>query len=117
MSSFNPSMVHKLNLSKVACGMISTYNQPAEEKYRIANLIEVIFRRLTMRGFQVLDAEMGGKYTKEHQENFKKWIRDGSLKPSTTLTDGIDSAVEGFVGMLKGQNNGKAVLKIAEPEL
>ncbi|RVX69769.1 hypothetical protein B0A52_06414 [Exophiala mesophila] len=101
----------------VACGMISTYNQSPGEKYRIANLIEVIFRRLTMRGFQVLDAEMGGKYAKEHQENFKKWIRNGSLKPTTSLTDGIDHAAEGFVGMLKGQNNGKAVLKIAEPDL
>ena len=110
-------MVHNLNISKVACGMISTYNQSPGEKYRIANLIEVIFRRLTMRGFQVLDAEMGGKYAKEHQENFKKWIRNGSLKPTTSLTDGIDHAAEGFVGMLKGQNNGKAVLKIAEPDL
>lgn len=95
--------------------MISTYNDEESDKYRVANLIEIIFRRLTMRGFQVTDQEMGGKYAKEHQENFAKWLSDGSLKAPTTLTDGIDSAADGFVGMLRGQNNGKAILRIADP--
>jgi NADPH-dependent curcumin reductase CurA len=34
-----------------------------------------------------------------------------------SVTDGIDNAPEGFVGMLQGKNFGKAVLKIADSEV
>jgi NADPH-dependent curcumin reductase CurA len=33
-----------------------------------------------------------------------------------SVTEGIDNAIEGFLGMLKGQNFGKAVLQIADLE-
>jgi NADPH-dependent curcumin reductase CurA len=34
-----------------------------------------------------------------------------------SVTEGIDKAPEGFVGMLEGKNFGKAGLKIAEVEV
>ena len=74
----------------------------------------VVGKRLTIRGFIVYDPDMGGKYSEEHQKNMQKWIKDGEVKIKMTVTDGIDSAAEGLVGMLKGENFGKAVLKIAD---
>lgn len=73
----------------------------------------VVGKRLTIRGFLVFDADMGGKYHEEHQRDMQKWIKDGQIKIKMSVTDGIENAAEGLVGMLKGENFGKAVLKIA----
>jgi NADPH-dependent curcumin reductase CurA len=56
--------------------------------------------------------DFGPAYFKEHQEKMQGWLADGSFKPKLYVTEGIDNAAEGFVGMLKGENFGKAVLKI-----
>ncbi|KAL4941367.1 hypothetical protein BDV06DRAFT_194641 [Aspergillus oleicola] len=92
----------------VVCGMISQYNSAP---YPIKNISYVLTKRLTMRGFIVGDAGMGDKYTKEHQENVQKWIKDGSFKNLIHETVGIDNAAEGLVGIFHGKNLGKAVLK------
>ena len=55
-------------------------------------------------------------YAEKHSDNVSKWIVDGSLKTKTSVTVGIDNAAIGFVGMLKGENLGKALLEITKPE-
>ncbi|KAB8223733.1 hypothetical protein BDV33DRAFT_167022 [Aspergillus novoparasiticus] len=92
----------------VVCGMISQYNSGA---YPIRNIGNVLFKRLTMRGFIVGDPGMGDKYHKEHQANVQKWIKDGSFKALTYETESIENAAEGLVGIFHGLNMGKAVLK------
>ncbi|KAI9373091.1 hypothetical protein BJX61DRAFT_533418 [Aspergillus egyptiacus] len=92
----------------VVCGLISQYNSAP---YPIKNIANVLVKRLTMRGFIVGDAGMGDKYTKEHQENVQKWIKEGSFKNLIHETVGIDNAAEGLVGIFHGKNLGKAVLK------
>jgi len=74
----------------------------------------VVGKRLTIRGFIVYDKDFGGKYSEEHQKNVQQWIKDGSLTVKLSVTNGIDYAAEGLVGMLKGENFGKAVLTIAD---
>ncbi|KIM98029.1 hypothetical protein OIDMADRAFT_203435 [Oidiodendron maius Zn] len=98
----------------VASGMISQYNKPLPERYGIKNLYHVVTKRLTMRGFIVSDANMGPVYIKERDENVSKWLHEGSFKAKFHITNGIENAPEGFVGMLEGKNFGKAVLKIAD---
>ncbi len=100
----------------VACGMVSQYSLPDDQKYGVKNMFLVVSKRITMRGFIVGDADMGPVYAKEHMERVSKWLADGSFKAKTSITEGIDHAAEGFVGMLEGKNFGKAVLKIADPE-
>ncbi|KAF2737191.1 NADP-dependent leukotriene B4 12-hydroxydehydrogenase [Polyplosphaeria fusca] len=100
----------------IACGMISQYNLKPEELYPIRNLMQVVGRRITMRGFLVGDPNMGPKYSKEHQEKLQKWISEGSFKSKLSVTEGIDNAIDGLVGMFKGENFGKAVLQIADIE-
>lgn len=96
--------------------MISQYNSKPEEIYPIRNLMQVVAKRLTMRGFIVGDANMGPKYAKDHQEKLQKWLADGTFKAKISVTEGIDNAIDGFLGMLQGRNFGKAVLQIAELE-
>jgi NADPH-dependent curcumin reductase CurA len=56
---------------------------------------------------------MGPKYAKDHQEKVQKWIHEGTFKAQQSSTHGIDKAGEGLIGMLKGENFGKAVLEVA----
>ena len=94
--------------------MVSQYNLEEDQRYGVKNLINVVAKRLTMRGFIVGDPDMGPKCSAEHQKNVSKWIHEGSFKAQQSITDGIDNAITGFIGMLKGDNFGKAVLKIAD---
>ncbi|KAF2638368.1 NAD(P)-binding protein [Massarina eburnea CBS 473.64] len=98
----------------VACGMISQYNQPMEERYPVRNLFYIVSKRITMRGFIVGDANMGPKHAKDHQEKLQKWLKEGTFKAKVSVTEGIDNGAEGFLGMLSGKNFGKAVLQIAD---
>lgn len=93
---------------------ISQYNLKPEELYGVKNLMTIVGRRITMRGFIVGDADMGPKYYKDHQEKMQKWLSEGSFKATLHTTDGIDKAGEAFVGLLRGENFGKAVIKIAD---
>lgn len=74
----------------------------------------VVAKRITIRGFIVGDKDMGPKYYAEHQEKLQKWLHEGTFKAKLHVTDSIDNAAEGFLGLLKGENFGKAVVKIAD---
>lgn len=67
-----------------------------------------------MEGFLVGTPNFGPAYYQEHQQNVQKWLRDGSIRGKLSVTEGIDNAAEAFVGMLKGENYGKAVLVVKE---
>lgn len=98
----------------VACGMISQYNTPADQHYGVKNLMQVVAKRLTIRGFIVSDKDMGPVYAKEHQEKVQKWIHEGTFKAEMSVTDGIDNAAEGLLGLFQGKNFGKAVLAVSK---
>jgi NADPH-dependent curcumin reductase CurA len=101
----------------IACGMVSEYNKAADERYGIKNLMYIVSKRITFRGFIVGDKNMGPAYFEERNKNISKWLHEGSFKAKVSITDGIDNGPEGFVGMLEGKNFGKALLKIADPEV
>ncbi|PYH71659.1 MDR family NADP-dependent oxidoreductase [Aspergillus vadensis CBS 113365] len=101
----------------VACGMVSQYNLKPEERYGVKNLYNVVTKRLRMRGFIVGDKDMGPKWIKERDEKVTAWLQEGSINAKEDITVGIENGPEAFVAMLRGENLGKAVLKIADPEL
>jgi NADPH-dependent curcumin reductase CurA len=92
----------------IACGGISGYN---EEKPRPgpSNLFNMITKRLTMKGFIVRD-------WLDRQAEFEKevsgYFRAGKLKNKETVVEGIDHAVDAFLGLFQGQNVGKMVVKL-----
>ncbi|CAI6339253.1 unnamed protein product [Periconia digitata] len=99
----------------VACGMISQYNSKPEDVYPIRNLMQVVAKRLTMRGFIVGDPNFGPKYGKDHQEKLQKWLSEGTFFARYSVTEGIDNGVDGLLGLFTGKNFGKAILQIADP--
>ena len=100
----------------VSSGAISQYNLPQAEKYGVKNMMLLFLKRLTMQGFIVSDPQIISKYMVEFLTNMSKYIAEGKVKTKECVTVGMDGAVEGFLGMLKGENFGKAVLRVAEME-
>lgn len=96
----------------VCCGMIA--ERTSKERYFMKGMMNILSKRLSIRGYIVADKNMGPMYAEEHARNVSKNIKDGSFKVKLSITDGIDHTAEGFVGMLQGGNFGKALLKIAD---
>lgn len=93
----------------VTCGMISQYN--LEKPDGIHNLMSIIANRVLMQGFIVTDYQ---DQTAEFHTEMANWLRDGKLKYREDITQGIENAPATFIGMLKGDNFGKAVVEIAK---
>lgn len=98
----------------IACGMIAEYNAKDEsEKYGHKNLMQIVGKQITMRGFLVFgDPTCGPKHKDDHQKNVKQWLKDGSFTAKLHEWD-ISEGDKGMTGMLKGENFGKAVLKVS----
>jgi len=90
------------------CGAISVYNntEPAPGPRNLARLIQT---RGTITGFLVGDHwDLAGEYA----QRAAGWIADGTLTSRETFVDGIDHAVDAFLGVLRGENLGKMVVRL-----
>lgn len=94
------------------CGLISEYNTPANKREGIKSLMNIIGKGIKMEGFIVGHPRFGPAYAKDHQEKMQNWLADGSVKAKLSITEGIDNAADGLIGIFEGKNFGKAVLKI-----
>ncbi len=92
----------------VLCGMISMYNA-AQKEPGPANLFLAITRRLTLRGFVVFDHE---DKREQFFSDMGKWIREGRIKWEETVSEGIESAPKALIGLFKGENFGKMLVKV-----
>jgi NADPH-dependent curcumin reductase CurA len=76
----------------------------------MANPALILVNRLTVRGFIV----------SEHMEVWPQALAElgelvatGKLKPRESIAEGIAAAPEAFIGLLKGKNFGKQLVKIS----
>jgi NADPH-dependent curcumin reductase CurA len=90
------------------CGMIAQYNATALPPGP-ANIINVIPQRLTIRGFIVTDY---ASLTPEFLRDMSTWRREGKMNWHETVVEGIENAPEAFIGLFKGNNFGKMLVKI-----
>ncbi len=88
------------------CGLISSYNG---EPMAIQNFRSVLINRLTVRGFIVSEqpeiwppalAELGAA------------VASGQMKFKETVSDGLATAPQAFMGLLSGKNLGKQLVKL-----
>lgn len=93
----------------VMCGMISTYNS-VEPPPGPRNLIHVVAKSLKMHGFIVTDfLDMAPQFFAD----MGAWIRTGKIKWRETVVDGIENAPRAFLGLFKGDNIGKMLVRLA----
>ncbi len=73
----------------------------------------VLTKRLRIQGFIVYD--FASDYP-DFARDMASWIEEGRVKYREDIVDGIEQAPEAFVGLLKGKNFGKLVVKVgADP--
>ena len=44
-----------------------------------------------------------------------QWLKEGKVHYVDDVTNGLENAPKAFIGMLHGENVGKAAVKVAEP--
>ncbi|XP_030018071.1 prostaglandin reductase 1 [Sphaeramia orbicularis] len=90
------------------CGSISVYNDTTPQTGPYPHLT-MIFKQLKMEGF------MQSRWEHKHPESLKRlmgWVKEGKLQCREHITKGFDNMPAAFMGMLKGENIGKAVVAV-----
>ncbi|MFC7340412.1 NADP-dependent oxidoreductase [Saccharopolyspora griseoalba] len=90
------------------CGMISQYNaetpQPGPR-----NMAMIVQKRLKIEGFIVMDrAHLKDQFFNE----VGAWLRDGKITYRETVVEGLRNAPDAFLGLMRGDNTGKMLVKI-----
>jgi NADPH-dependent curcumin reductase CurA len=89
------------------CGMIEGYNATTPMSFRFIQ--RIIAARISLKGFIVLDymprmaefyAEMG------------PWVVSGAVKSRETVVEGLENMPDAFLGLFKGTNIGKMLVKL-----
>ncbi len=95
--------------SRIAvCGLISDYN--ATEPYGVKNFRAILVNRIKVQGLIVFDwLERYAEGNKALQE----LAAAGRLKTRESVLEGIEKAPAGLVGLLKGENFGKQLVRLA----
>ena len=92
----------------VACGSISRYND-VEPTPGPRNMFMVVTKRLRIQGYIISDHyDRFGEFYAAAQE----WVRDGRLRYRETIIEGIENAPHAFLGLLRGENIGKMLVKV-----
>ena len=96
------------------CGLAALYNATSapEGPDRSAQLMrEVLSKSLTLRGF--IQREFVPTMFEDFLRDMTDWVASGKVQHTEDITEGLDRAPEAFVGMLRGQNFGKAIIQVS----
>jgi len=89
------------------CGLISEYNATQPMGFR--NLRSILTNRVKVQGFIVSDRmELWPPALKELAE----WVASGKIKYRESIVQGLENAPKAFIGLLKGENFGKQLVKL-----
>lgn len=95
------------------CGLIAQYNavDAPDGPDRLAGLMrQVLTKRLTLRGFIVSDF---AALKPDFDRDMPQWVREGRVKYREDVVDGLENAPAAFIGLLRGANFGKLVVRVA----
>jgi hypothetical protein len=88
--------------------MIAQYNA-TELPPGPSNIFLVIPQRLTIEGLLVTDFM---QLMPDFLRDMTAWTKAGKMKWRETILDGIERAPEAFIGLFKGENFGKALVRL-----
>jgi NADPH-dependent curcumin reductase CurA len=92
-----------------ACGMISGYNERGA-RTTVHNLANIIYGRITIRGFVATEFL---HLMPQFQSDMTGWLKSGKIKWRETVLEGIDHAPDAMVGLMKGENIGKMLVRLS----
>jgi NADPH-dependent curcumin reductase CurA len=95
------------------CGIIAHYNDtelPPGPDQTPRLMRAVLSKRLNLRGFIVSDF---ASQTKDFARDMGGWVKEGRVRYREDVVEGLENAPEAFIGLLKGKNFGKLVVRVA----
>ena len=94
----------------VVCGTMGIPSDPPPQGPRYNR--HILVKRARMQGFLILD----------HRDRFAQavetllpWIAEGRLKGLEEIVEGLEKAPEALLRLLAGENQGKMLVRVAEP--
>ncbi|KAF2367760.1 Alcohol dehydrogenase C-terminal [Trinorchestia longiramus] len=94
------------------CGAVASYNnERQDEEYMSSPYSEALInhKELRVEGFLV---NRWSDRWREGIQQLRKWIDEGKLKNTEAVTDGFENTPHAFIGLFRGDNVGKAVVKV-----
>jgi len=91
------------------CGAIAEYNATTPSPGP-SNLHLVVTRRLTLRGYIIIDHF---DRMRAFIDQAGAWFGEGKIQARETIVEGIENAPAAFMGMLRGDNTGKMLVRIS----
>ena len=71
---------------------------------------QILRKRVKVQGFIIFD-DFGHLYS-EFAKEMSAWIAAGKIKYREEIIDGLESAPKAFIGLLRGENFGKRVIRV-----
>ncbi|KEO82399.1 NADP-dependent oxidoreductase [Tumebacillus flagellatus] len=93
------------------CGQISQYNLEKPDLGPRIVFTQLLKSSALAKGFIVND------YAKQHKEGMQQlaqWVMEGKIKYRENIVDGLENVVEAFLGLFRGDNIGKQLVKVAD---
>jgi NADPH-dependent curcumin reductase CurA len=104
---FERLLTHMNVGSRIAlCGMVSEFNR---EPHAYRTLRSILINRIRVQGFIVSDKLETWPGIRENLYNL---VVQGKLKFRESVTEGLANAPQAFIGLLKGENFGKQLIKL-----
>jgi len=94
------------------CGVVSTYDSASQQAHGPCGVpFQFVVKRLTMRGFIVSDF-----FAKRDEAlaQLRSWVEAGRLKVIEDVIEGFENLPEALIGLLRGKNRGKRMVKIGQ---
>lgn len=95
------------------CGLVSQYNatELPEGPDRMNWLMgQVLSKKIRLQGFIIFDT-FGHLYP-DFAKEMGDWLQSGKIKYREEIIDGLENAPQAFIGLLKGENFGKRVIRV-----
>ncbi|GMY35871.1 2-alkenal reductase (NADP(+)-dependent)-like [Fagus crenata] len=92
-----------------ACGVISEYTDAG--KRAAPDMLDVVYKRITIQGFLIPDyMNLHAKFISTTSDH----LRNGYMQAVEDITPGVENIPAAFIGLFRGDNIGKKIVKLAE---
>lgn len=104
------TLLPRMNVfSRIAlCGMVSEFNRPPHAHHTIRS---ILINRIKLQGFIVSDRMDTWPFIRQE---LRARVASGQIRYRESITLGLANAPAAFVGMLKGENFGKQLVKLVD---
>jgi NADPH-dependent curcumin reductase len=95
------------------CGLIAHYNdaEPRKGVDRLPSMFRhILSKRLKVEGF--INSDHNSQID-DFKKDMSDWLRTGRIKYREDVTEGLENAPSELIGLLKGNNFGKKIIKVS----